>query len=57
METTKLSPKANFRSKKAGVLKKCKHFAKIFVYSYMQYLRTSNTSFYSTWYGHPYGIR
>jgi hypothetical protein len=57
METTKSSTNEDSRSKKSGVMKKIRHYAKFFVYSYTQYLKTGETSFYSTWYGHPYGMR
>lgn len=57
MKTKKLSQTENFRNKKAGVMKKCKHLVKLFAFSYKQYLNTSGISFYSTWYGHPYGMR
>ena len=57
METTKSSTNEDSRSKKSGVMKKNRHYAKFFVYSYTQYLKTGETSFYSTWYGHPYGMR
>ena len=46
-----------FQEKKAQLAKECKTIAHLFAESYMAYLRDNSASFYSTWHGHPYGVR
>ena len=57
METTKSSISKKFQSKKDSYVEGFKKAAKLFASSYKAYLRMYSTTFYSAWYGHPYGMR
>lgn len=57
MKTTKSSIKERIQSKKDRYVKGCKKAAKLFASSYKAYLSIYSGTFYSAWYGHPYGMR
>ncbi len=57
METTNITPKA--KSNSEAIVSKIKKAVKFFIAGYTEYSMCSfsDTPFYSTWYGHPCGIR